>query len=183
MASFENQLTERFRRGDEAAFNELFDRMAKRVYRFALRMRGNPEDAEDVVSATFEELFRSRERFESRSSIETWIFRIALHVVHRQTRSAKKAIPLSDLLTDERAANGIESVELAHLVLQLPERLREVFLLVKVDGLTYWEASEITGQRMGTIQSQVYEARRWLQERLPAKRPAGTKEEHCYELP
>lgn len=63
--------------GDREAFRVLVERYSKMVFSLAFRMTGNEDDAEDVVQETFLRAYRGLDRFESRSSMATWLFRIA----------------------------------------------------------------------------------------------------------
>jgi RNA polymerase sigma-70 factor (ECF subfamily) len=65
--------------GDHAAFHQLVDRHSRRIYQMAYRMTGCREDAEDVVQDAFVRAFRQLNRFESRSSFSTWLYRIAVN--------------------------------------------------------------------------------------------------------
>ena len=63
--------------GDREAFRLLVERYSKMVFSLAFRLTGNEDDAEDVVQETFMRAYRGLDRFESRSTMATWLFRIA----------------------------------------------------------------------------------------------------------
>jgi RNA polymerase sigma-70 factor, ECF subfamily len=170
--STEQSLVERFRRGDDEAFDELYKLLGKRIYRFALRMTGSKEDAEDVAVQTFAEAYRSRQRFSENSALTTWMYRIAVHMAHRQFRRRKPTISLTVEIADTTSERHMARIELVELVLFLPESLRTPFLLVKLEGLTYVEAAEVLGKRPGTVQAQVHEAGKRIRARLT---PPGPK--------
>src|ERR1700730_11338543 len=66
----------RARQGDSDAFRVLVERHSRGVFRLALRMTGNEQDAEDVVQESFLRAYRQLGRFESRANFGTWLYRI-----------------------------------------------------------------------------------------------------------
>jgi RNA polymerase sigma-70 factor, ECF subfamily len=162
LQNIDRNLVERFREGDADAFEELYERMHQRIYRFGLRWIGNREDAEDVTVQTFAEAHRSRARFLGQSSLETWLYRIAIHQVHRISRKRRQHVHLDEAHIDESAQIPLQCIELEQLLNKLSERQRGAFLLVKSEGLSYREAAEVLGRPMGTVQSDVHEASKKL---------------------
>jgi RNA polymerase sigma-70 factor (ECF subfamily) len=65
------------RSGDREAFAAMVDEYSPRLYRLALRMLGNPQEAEDVLQETFINAFKHMQQFEGRSQLSTWLYRIA----------------------------------------------------------------------------------------------------------
>lgn len=168
MERVDKRLLEKFRRGDADAFDQLYQRTAKRVYRLAFRMLGSQEDAEDVTALTFGEVYRNRMKFAGHSAIETWMYRITIHMVHRQLRQKKQTSQLEDRMFDPRSEGDIRGIEIDQLLSALPDRIRVPFLLVRVEGLSYKEAAEVLERKIGTVQSQVHEASQLLRGRLNA---------------
>ena len=169
MTSSEKNLIERFREGDPVAFDELYRLTCGRVFRFALRLCGSPDDAEDIVVQTFVAAHRSRESFQARARIETWLYRIAVHMAARVAKSKRVHSVPCEQLPDVEAQNDLRNVELIQLLGILPDHLKIPFLLVKLEGLTHREAAEILGRRLGTVQSQVHEASQRLRKELLAE--------------
>lgn len=75
--SDEKDLLERAKRGDEEAFRDLVESHSAGVFRLAYRLTGSRENAEDVVQETFLKAYRSLHRFDARSALGTWLYRIA----------------------------------------------------------------------------------------------------------
>lgn len=166
LTSNEKNLVERFRNGDDVAFDELYRLMHERIYRFALRLTGNAHDAEDVTVQTFSEAFRGRMSFQGTSRIETWLYRIAVHLAARLRRS-RRSEPLPETETEDRhGQRHVGELELSDLIVKLPLPMRTAFVLVKVEGLTHKEAAEVLGRKLGTVQSQVFEACKILRGQL-----------------
>lgn len=164
MTGIEKGLVERFRSGEVDAFDELYGKTVDRIYRFALRLTGNPEDAEDVTAETFAAAYRSREGFQERSSVETWLFRIAVHQARRLKRKGKLRTGNAEAEVCARSDSDMRMVELMQLVLNLPEALRIPFLLVKSEGLTYHETGEVLKKPTGTVQWMVAKASKTIRD-------------------
>jgi RNA polymerase sigma-70 factor, ECF subfamily len=171
LTSSEKNLVERFRGGEQEAFDELYRLMHGQVYRFALRLTGHTEDAEDVAVQTFIEAYRSRQGWRGTSRIETWLYRIAVHTAARARRTRRHHPMPEQELADPGASEHVGSIELQQMLMDLPEDLRAAFLLVKIEGLTHKEASEVLGRRQGTVQSHVFQASRLLRAQFLLEAP------------
>lgn len=161
------------RPNERADFPAFYQKYGDRIYRFCYRLSGSASDAEDLTQEVFLAAFQGAARFEGRASIQTWLYRIALNC-WRQTRRA----PRLDMTTLENAPQAGPSVEqavadaasLTCALNALPPDLREVFLLVKAEGLTYREAAQVLDIPLGTAQWQVYTASRRLRALLTEER-------------
>src|SRR5512141_1746329 len=72
--------------GDPQAFTELVERHSGTIYNLALRLTNNPQEAEEVMQETFISAFRALDRFEGRSQIGTWLYRIAYNAALMRLR-------------------------------------------------------------------------------------------------
>ncbi len=171
MTGTEKTLVERFRQGDIEAFDELFAITSERVYRFALRLTGNPQDAEDVTADTYVAAFQGLESFEGRSSVQTWLYRIVVHRAHRARRKRREASQAEIAEVCPRSESDLRAIELFELVAELPEKLKAPFLLVRAEGLSYEEAAKVLACMPGTVGWAVHRASQilraaWGEERL-----------------
>ncbi len=136
-------------------------RYGGRIYRFCYRLCGSAPDAEDLTQEVFLAAFQGTDRFEGCSTIQTWLYRIALNCWRHSRRT-----PRLDTVTLEDAAQagpGLEqavadSIALTCALDGLPPYLRETFLLVKAEGLTSREAAQILDIPQGTVQWRVHQA-------------------------
>ena len=159
-------LVRRVLEGDTAAFTALVDRHAAACTRFAIRMLGNREDAEDVVQESFLRAYRSLARYEERQAFRTWLFQILVNrcrtaAVRRQRRQRM-------YLVDDHAVAGAsvrpaaESTELRAEVWRAIESLdpdqREAFLLKHVELLSYDEMAAATGVGVSALKMRVKRA-------------------------
>ena len=74
------------RAGDQMAFRQLVEHHSRSIFRLAFRITANEQDAEDVVQETFLKLHRNLDKFQDRSTLGTWLYRIAIHEASNQRR-------------------------------------------------------------------------------------------------
>ncbi len=166
----EKQLADGFRSGDAGSFEALYREFGPRLYRFCLRLSGDVSCAEDLTQEVFLAAFRGADRFEARSSIATWLYRIALYR-WRDARDKSRITTVSLLdseasLSADPAQIGLKKLELDAAMAALPDGLRSAFLLVKAEGFLFREAAEILGVPESTLKSRVALATRKLQTHL-----------------
>jgi len=128
------------------------------LLRFATRLCGNREDAEDIVVETFTHAYRKWDSFKGTGSRRSWLYGIAVNR-HRMNRRKQKLSP--ERLTDDmqaHASNILDLIALDQAIAKLPLSQQEAFLLVKSEGLTSREASEVLGRPLGTILYEVHQA-------------------------
>jgi RNA polymerase sigma-70 factor, ECF subfamily len=163
-------LVDRCRRGDLAAFEELYRAHSGRIYGLALRMLGNPADAEDLLQEIFLAAHRKLESFRGESALGTWLYRLATNQIldYVRSRSARTgqmtdglddASTLADALGHRLADRAIDRVDLERALAQLPTGCRAAFVLHDVEGLEHREVADVLGIAEGTSKSQVHKAR------------------------
>ncbi|GAA4204401.1 sigma-70 family RNA polymerase sigma factor [Microbispora amethystogenes] len=168
----DHSLRQRVRQGDPAAFGELFDREAQAVYRHALRLSGNPQVAEEVVSVTFLEAWQGRHRLRPEGdSLLPWLLGIATNVHRNVARAARRhrealaRLPPRQVVTDfaDETVDRMGDAEKLHAVRAALARLRradrEVFTLCVWAGLSHAAAAEALGVPEGTVRSRLSRAR------------------------
>jgi len=180
-------LVVRLQAGDQSAYAQLVEEHAGRVYRLALRMLGNESDAEDVLQETFLSAFKSIDHFEARSSLSTWLYRIATNAALMRLRRKEPeqisvdepieqddgdlvprqffdfcCLPEEDLLRDEARD------EMKRAVDELPMTLRSVFILRDIEGLSTEETADMLNLSESAVKSRLMRARLKLRERLSA---------------
>jgi RNA polymerase sigma factor (sigma-70 family) len=161
---------------DQAAFSLLFDRHSGSVYGYALRRSGNWSTAEDVVALTFLEAWRRRGDVRLvGASARPWLFGVATNVLrnlarsHRRYRAALSRLEAgrnSSRFGDEEVVARVDAERfagaLADAVGGLPRGQRDVVWLCMVEGMTYAEAAEALGTKVGTVRSRLSRARHEL---------------------
>ena len=166
-------LAQRHRYGDESAFEEIYERFGGMVFNLALRLTGEAEEAADLSQETFLKIHRHLGGFRGRSSLKTWIYRVALNCcrsrykrqgVWRGRLLADSEATLRDLPDERRspeekalAQNAAERVQDG--LAKLPTIYREAVLLRDIEGLTYEEISRVLRLRKGTVRSRIARGR------------------------
>jgi RNA polymerase sigma-70 factor (ECF subfamily) len=168
--SAELELVDRCRRGELGAFEELYRAHSGRLFSLAVRMLGNPADAEDQLQEIFLSAHRKLDSFRGESALGTWLYRLGMnqildHVRSRAARTGQVTDGLDDasLLADagghRLAERAIDRIDLERALAELPEGCRAAFVLHDVEGLEHKEVSDVLGIAEGTSKSQVHKAR------------------------
>lgn len=146
--------------GDSDAFRSLVERHGRNVFRLAFRMTGNESDAEDIVQETFMKAYKQLNRYESRSSFGTWLYRIAsncsLDLMRarkiRQHASASdgEQDPLRSVASaapgpDRLALSGEVRQRMSAAMAELSQQERTAFVLRHFEGLSIEEISGMLG--------------------------------------
>lgn len=160
--------------GDAAAFTELADRHTSASLRFATRMLGSREDAEDATQDTLVRAYRALDSFDDRTVFRTWLFSILVNRCRSAllSRSRRERWVQVNADTVERAAVPSHAlhtelrVELSRALERLPSEQREAFLLKHVEQLEYTEMAAITGARVSALKMRVQRACLRLQDEL-----------------
>jgi RNA polymerase sigma-70 factor, ECF subfamily len=167
------ELAERHRCGDVRAFNEVYARFEEMVYNLAFRLSGNYEEAADLTQEIFLRIYRHLGSFGGRSSLKTWIFRIAVnHCRDRLSRWRPLTQPLGDdpgegevayadpsRGPEELAVAADEGRRVAEGLAKLAPVFREAVVLRDIEGLSYEEIADVLGVRIGTVRSRIARGR------------------------
>jgi len=164
---------ERARRGDEAAFRTLYEKYRGPLFRFAWRMSGAVETAEDLTHDCFLSLFSSGFT-ETRGSLRTYLFGTIRNLARKRWRdhgreeltseAADNLVTTSgalDLLLSKETAAAVQSA-----VDALPPLQKEVLTLFEYEDLPLDEIAGITGAEVGAVKSRLHRARESLRNSL-----------------
>jgi len=174
--------------GDRPEFARLVDAYSSSVYRLGLKMLGNTQDAEDVLQNTFMNALLHLAGFEGRSSIATWLYRIAANEALMLIRKRKPELSLeldpkdgdaetledlkptvfadwSGLPEDVLLSNEGKSV-LDAAIQNLPEPLLIVFVLRDIEGLSIRETADTLLLTETNVKTSLLRARMYLRERI-----------------
>lgn len=161
-------LLARVARGDGAAFRELYDCFADRVFRYALTLLRNRHLAEDVLQETMIAVWKGATTFAGRSQVSTWIFGIARHQAYRLLRDEAKGERMaSEPVSFPDPAPVVEREKrVQRAVAALPPEQREVVFLTFYEGLPYGEIARLQEVPEGTVKSRMFHAKKKLAEVL-----------------
>ena len=159
------------------------------VYRFALRLAGSPDEAEDLVQDTFLRAFRSWNQYTRGTKAKSWLFTICRNVFLRRRERAKRheEIVAENATRPEASSAGqvnpvwstvqaldpegefFESIvddRIVGAIEALPEEYRTAVVLSDIEGLPYAEIAELMEVPVGTVKSRLFRGRRRLQQVL-----------------
>jgi RNA polymerase sigma-70 factor (ECF subfamily) len=181
----EAELVQALKAGDQAAFSDFVERYSSTIYNLAWRMMGDRHEAEEVLQETFISAFRAVDRFEGRSQLGTWLYRIAYNAALMRLR--KRRLPTTSIdepiWTEEGDAMPRQLVDWRRLpddqvlssefrdvldaaVATLPETFRSVFVLRDIEGLSTAEVAEVLGLTETNVKVRLHRARLALREKL-----------------
>jgi len=172
--------------GDRQAFSELIEQTSAKIYALGMRVLGNEQDAEDMLQETYLKALKALPNFEKRSSINTWLFRIATNEALMLLRKKKTGFSLVDIdqsdeedeapfeildwccLPEQEMVSAETRTMLNKAADQLSPALRIVFQLRDVDGFSGQETAEILGINEDAVKTRLVRARLKLREELSA---------------
>ena len=162
--------------GEQAAFLELYERHRQPVFRFAYRLLGSVELAEDITHDCFVSLIRKPENFRAeRGSLRTYLFAAARNLALKHFRGSGREATL-DSLEDETDYATVQplgrllreelSTQVREAVLALPPLQREALVLFEYEGLSLNEIAEVTDSEVGAVKGRLFRARERLKTAL-----------------
>ena len=158
------------------AFEIFYAEHAAPIYRFALRLCGDPDDAEDLAAQALTQAFRRWSGYRGDASPKTWLCAIVVN----QWRMLRRKRPIREdrLESAGHLASTFqgEDLDLANAIGSLSDNLREAFLLVKGEGFTHAEAAKALRVPVGTMYFRVHCAIRQLREKLASSHGDGAGE-------
>ena len=169
---WEGALVQRASKGDVRAFERLYREHVGRVYGLCLRMTRDPAMAEDCTQEAFINAWKALARFETRSSLATWLHRIAVNVALAKRRKASVVLESTADADDEVIESDwtletpLEVNEIEAAIERLPEGARDVLVLHALYGYSHLETAEMLGVAEGTCKAQLHRARSLLRDKL-----------------
>jgi RNA polymerase sigma-70 factor (ECF subfamily) len=167
---WEAGLVQRAGAGDTRAFERLYREHSGRIYGLCLRMTRDAQLAEDCTQETFINAWRALAKFETRSSLSTWLHRIAVNVSLARRR---RSTPVEPLREDDEAETlewtletPVEVAEIESAIAALPDGARDALVLHALYGYSHGEAAQMLGIAEGTCKAQLHRARKLLREKL-----------------
>jgi RNA polymerase sigma-70 factor (ECF subfamily) len=184
----ESELLVALRAGEPAAFRTLVESNSANVYNLALKLLGDEQEAEDVLQETFLSAYEALGRFEGRSKLSTWLYRIAYNASLMRLRKREKMTTFSldqppagtgddgllmgpvlidwSTVPDDQLLTAEARKEMDEAISDLPESLRSTFVLRDVQGLSGAETAEVLGITVQAVKNRLHRARLQLRNRL-----------------
>jgi RNA polymerase sigma-70 factor (ECF subfamily) len=181
------ELVERLKGGDEEAFAALLRRHQGKVYRLAMNLTRNAQDAEEVTQDVFWAVYRKIGNFDGRAAFTTWLYRVTANAALMKLRGRRSephlpieeagptfgadgsfARPVADWsdLPEERLVAAESRQVLREAIEALPPDYKAVVVLRDIEGLSNQEVAETVGTTVLAVKSRLHRARLGLRERL-----------------
>jgi RNA polymerase sigma-70 factor (ECF subfamily) len=153
-------------------FRALVERHQQSIFRFASKLLGNREAAEDVTQDVFLAAFVNLSGYDaSRAALSTWLFTIARNrclnlLQQRQPLPLNELDPIGDVTSTDSVVSQQLSQQLDRALAALPLEQRTAFVLAEIDELPYAEIARIEQTSLGTVKSRIHRAKQRLQSLL-----------------
>ena len=174
------------RNGDRDTFAKLVDLTSAQIYHTALRILGNEQDAEDVLQETYMKALKALPDFEGRSSLSTWLHRIAVNealMILRKQKPQIFSVDEKEVFDPETESEGMDIVDFCCLpegelltgesrlfmdqaIQRLPENLKTVFILRDLEDFSIQETAEILKISESNVKIRLLRARLRLRQEL-----------------
>jgi len=166
-------LLERAGAGDPAAFMQVYERHRDAIFRFAYRLSGSVEGAEDITHDCFLSLIKKPQNFQpGRASLRTYLISAARNLWLKQIRNSEREWAMDEFKEDQficcdkqplgRLLDNELSVKVQQAVSSLPPLQREALVLFEYEGLALSEIASLTSTDVGVVKSRLYRARERL---------------------
>ena len=180
----EHDLVQRCREGNREAQRELYDRTSEHIYRLLLKMTTSTDDAFDLTQETYIKAFTRIAQFDGRSSVATWLYRVAVNeALQFLRRAGQMRAKLQEIVPDDRMESDIEQstirLDVNDALALLPPHDRAMLALRYQEGLDYRAIAEVVGCAAGTVASRLNRARQGLRGIL--QKSYATKEERSHD--
>jgi len=173
----DERLLEQAANGDTAAFQILYERYRDPIFRFAYRLLGSVEAAEDVAHDCFLGLIKDPGRFDStRASLRTYLYGAARNQAAKRYQSFGRETGIEELTDEPRSADRLGPMalvldtelagEVEQAIASLPPLQREALVLFEYEDLSLAEIAAVVGADSGTVKGRLFRAREKLRARL-----------------
>jgi RNA polymerase sigma-70 factor, ECF subfamily len=164
------ELARRAGRGEQDAFDLLVRRHTNRMYRVALRVVGDPAEAEDVVQDAWVSAWRGLPGFRAESQVGTWLYRVVTNTALAHLRRRRPTVPLDEEAAqladasggydpERRALAGERVAAVTRAIASLEPGQRVPLVLRELEGLSYEEVAAIVGTSVPALRSRLHRAR------------------------
>jgi RNA polymerase sigma-70 factor (ECF subfamily) len=169
------ELIKDFLSGNEQSFNLLARKYQERIYWHARRMLGDHDDANEIVQQVLLVIYNKLNTFNFNSSLYTWIYTItssrSLNFIKKRKLKSLVYFSSAEAAIKHGYENIIEGIEareeffkMEKLLMKLPVKQREVFVMRNFDDLSYADISKVTGKSVGALKANYFHAFKKIKE-------------------
>ena len=184
--NMEKELVDRVKKGDDNAFEDIIKMYEQKVHSTIFYMIKNESAVEDIAQEVFIKVYRNLSKFNEKSSLYTWIYRITVNACYDEIKKEKKIVSISNYVDtddgeqeiefEDEKQNVSEIVEsklerkmLIDTIKMLPEESRSLIVLRDIRGFSYWEIADMLNMKLGTVKSKINRSRNQLKTLLESK--------------
>jgi len=184
--NMEKELVERVKKGDDNAFEDIIKLYEQKVHSTIFYMIKNESAVEDIAQEVFIKVYRNLSKFNEKSSLYTWIYRITVNACYDEIKREKKIISISNHIDTEDGEQEVEFEDekqnvseivesklerkmLIDTIKMLPEESRSLIVLRDIRGFSYWEIADMLNMKLGTVKSKINRSRNQLKTLLESK--------------
>ena len=171
------ELVARMREGDDGAFAALVGKYQPFVFRWAIALSGDEDEADDITQEVFVRVHRKLSLFRGDGPFEGWLYRITRRVALRTRQETSRLVASSTqdmYLTDPgERVDRQRAIELIQTIARtLPMRQREVFILCDIEGRTPTEVAALLDMKDVSVRASLFKARSAIRRSILATHPA-----------
>jgi RNA polymerase sigma-70 factor (ECF subfamily) len=172
-----HELLIRLKKGDMLAFDQVYELYSHKLFSFVFRILKDEAEADDVVQEVFVKIWESREKLGDYKLLNSYIFTIAynnsIDLIRKKINNNKYLEHLKISATINFTPSIVSQIEfdelnneVEKLIVKLPERQKQVYLLHREEGLTYPEIAERLGISKNTVENHMVKALKYLRHNL-----------------
>jgi len=167
----ERKLIEECLKGNHSAFEQIYSRLAEKMYTVSIRYTQNDSDAQDVLQEAFIRIYKNLSSFRFGGSFEGWCRRIvvnsSIELIRKRNRRHFEDIDNTDAESTETGSlEKLKYDDLLSLIRTLPDGYRTVFNMYVIEGYSHKEIAELLGVSESTSKTQLFKARTNLQYKI-----------------
>ncbi len=178
----DTELIQNVLNGNQRDFERLVEKYQSTVFRIAIGLLHNKEDAEEIVQDVFIKVYKSLSSFDAKAAFSTWLYRVTVNSslnVLRKKKRQKLWVELSDILqlrskekqADVQMVEQSDNAFIYQAMNELPAMQRVAFILSKYEELPQARVAEILHLSTGAVEQLIYRAKNNLQQKLEKKFP------------
>jgi RNA polymerase sigma-70 factor (ECF subfamily) len=177
----EAELLRRCRAGDRAAQHALYEHHVGRIYRLALRLSGNEQDAFDLTQDAFVRMLQRLDSFDGRCKLGTWLYRVAVNewlqrLRRRRAEQSHLTVLAAELAAAREDTADRHALDVDAALAGISDEHRVILLLRYHENLSYDEIAETLDVPPGTVASRLSRARTELRTALARRQTAEGEE-------
>jgi RNA polymerase sigma-70 factor (ECF subfamily) len=166
----DNDLSAAIKSGDKNAFRKLYYKYFEKLYSFAWYRTYSEEASRDFVQELFTILWTNRKNLDTKKSIKAYLYKVLGNLIIDESRlHSSQNISLENIESAAKKDDMDLNIDIQNAINSLPQKLKEVYLLSRLDGFKYFEIAEILGISIKAVEKRISKAFYILRKTFPKK--------------